>query len=239
MVHSAFNNDEQFKRQVLERAFAHQHADEYSVGCAIYDISKLKGIKNPDISSETFLAKQLNVPIFIATLQDAFFDGMSDELRSTWSTDFLASIKPGADLSPVLPKILLFALEKCKDAINSKEFKDQLDAINQSQEVLKNWIETGSPDRAAAKTAELTAQRSSNPIAWKGRSAKEAALWAARAMKVKRPASVAWRAEAAVDATIATAAFAVDRAESETVWISMSKTYSNKLIELIGECRAA
>jgi len=113
----AFNNEPEFKEQLLRLALEHEALDHYiagtynqendggefrgcSVGCTINDVNRLKGLDGCH-DDHAFLAVVLGVPLFIVNAQESIFEGSPHHLRIPWTYRFLKAIPVGADLTPV------------------------------------------------------------------------------------------------------------------------------------------
>ena len=205
----AFNNDKEFKDQMIAAAISHREKDEYiagcyakmngsfkgcSVGCSLFDVKGIKGIDvGEDYADHALLAKELGIPEFICRLQDSIFEGLPESERLRWTERLFNSIPLGADLTPVLPKFLL----KTLDRLPETDIADVVDAVRGVKDVLINWAETGEADieaawsaQSAAETAE-SAARSARSAA---RSARSAAESAAESVAESVAWSVAWSA---------------------------------------------
>ena len=158
----AFNNDKEFKDQMIAAAISHREKDEYiagcyakmngsfkgcSVGCSLFDVKGIKGIDvGEDYADHALLAKELGIPEFICRLQDSIFEGLPESERLRWTERLFNSIPLGADLTPVLPKFLL----KTLDRLPETDIADVVDAVRGVKDVLINWAETGEADIEAA-----------------------------------------------------------------------------------------
>ena len=116
MRHSAFNNNPKFKQKLIDMALEHQASDDYirgtygkkdksgfkgcSVGCTVYDVCKIKKIKPPPFddgdSVHELLAQTINVPSFVVSFQDYFFESISQKFRREWPIEFLKAIPCGS-----------------------------------------------------------------------------------------------------------------------------------------------
>lgn len=152
----AYNNDPRFKEQLIKRAQEHRIADQYikdyyyqkdnttfrgcSVGCCIRDVNDIQGTKG-QYDNHAFLAAQLGIPEVFIHLQDIIFERLPDPKHKEWTERFLNAIQPGADLTPVIPKMLLmtrqYTLEAWKDVFIQECRPCPI------VEFLEKWIETG------------------------------------------------------------------------------------------------
>jgi len=159
--YSAWNNDKNLWRAMIDAADEHERLDNYlagtygteggakacSVGCSVRSANKVLGLKIKQ-DSHRGLADAMGVPVFITRLQDRLFEGMASELRPAWTGRLFRAIRPGVDLSPVLPKFLLGLLESMPE--QSGDIKKVVDQV---KDVLVEWIKTGLADRKAANAA--------------------------------------------------------------------------------------
>ena len=173
----AFNNDKEFKDQMIAAAISHREQDEYiagayakmngsfkgcSVGCSLFDVKGIKGIDvGEGYNDHALLAKELGIPEFICHLQDSIFEGLPDSERFKWTERLFNSIPLGVDLTPVLPRFLLKTLDRLPKTDN----QDVEDAIKGVKNVLISWAETGIADVEAAWAAAYSAW-SAESVTW-------------------------------------------------------------------------
>jgi len=173
----AFNNDKEFKDQMIAAAISHREKDEYiagcyakmngsfkgcSVGCSLFDVKGIKGVEvGEEYNDHQLLAKELGIPEFICHLQDSIFEGLPDSERFKWTERLFNSIPLGVDLTPVLPRLLLKTLDRLPKTDN----QDVEDAIKGVKNVLISWAETGIADVEAAWAAAYSAW-SAESVTW-------------------------------------------------------------------------
>ena len=80
------------------------------------DVNKLRGF-DADLGNHMFLAKSLDIPMFITMTQDQIFEGLSRELGVEWTERLLSAIKPGTDLTPSL----LLYMSKIRDLLPEED----------------------------------------------------------------------------------------------------------------------
>ena len=161
----AFLNDPAIKAKYLGRVDAHREADQLvkgkywedgkgcAVGCTIHSSNH--------IAYETLLG----IPVALARLEDAIFEGLPNERAMTWPSEFLQSIEVGKDLSLVTPKFLYWLLTT--PAINPGiEHELVKDAIGQCAAVVKIWADGGVLDKSARSAAESAARSAAESAAW-------------------------------------------------------------------------
>ena len=229
----AYNNDIEFKKNLVDMSLAHMEADEFiqgeygqmngsfsgcSLGCTIHDVNKIMGLKG-DFHDHSFLSDSIGIPLFLTRLQDSVFEGLDIDAARKWTPRFLSSIVEGVDLNPVLPIFLL----KLLNNLPEQEIEEVSAAINGSKKILAGWISTGKPDFAAASSAASAASSAA--------AAARDASYAAAAAHAAARAALGVQA-AASDASIHSAAAA--SAAAAAYWVNTS----NILIESIEQvCR--
>ena len=106
----AYHGKAEIKEKYLARVQAHAKADEIAqgfywengkgcaIGCTIHG------------SDHGAYETELGIPRLIARLEDGIFEGLPPKEAKLWPAQFLDAIKPGADLSKVLPKFMHWLL---------------------------------------------------------------------------------------------------------------------------------
>ena len=106
----SFHGKQEIKNKYVARVKAHELADEIAqgyywekgkgcaVGCTIH------GRNHHSYESE------LGIPTAIARLEDRIFEGLPNDIAKGFPLRFLESIPVGADLSMVVPKMMLWLL---------------------------------------------------------------------------------------------------------------------------------
>lgn len=219
----AYHGDLSIKRKYLARVRAHVKADELikgrywkdgkgcAIGCTIH------GSNHHDYE------KELGIPEAIARLEDLLFEGLDNETAQAWPERFLKAIKPGADLSLVIPRFLYWLLVDPKAGVIrfAGDYKDVRIAIKKVAELYKRVIKGKVVTNRDWSVAQEGAWAAADAAV--ARAEMEAAEWerAAEAAEV-----AAWAgAEAAV---------AAERA----AWAAGAAQYiymADKLIELLEE----
>ena len=98
----AYHGDESIKETYLRRVRAHRAADQIvqgrgswmedhgcAVGCTIHS------------SDHRAYERELGIPVELAHLEDAIFEGLPPYESKEWPLEFLSAIRPGADLTGV------------------------------------------------------------------------------------------------------------------------------------------
>lgn len=197
----SFHNDESFKAQMLEAAEAHRLADEYisgtyhdedrevfhgcSVGCSLYDVQKLRGVKVDGYENHSQLAEALGVPEWFTHLQDSLFEGVSAERRPKLTGELLGAIPVGMTADAwegVEHKLHIFIQTQNLERVKSLGFDDDvkakvLAAIQGVIDVRQKALDFGWDESAARSAAESAARSawSARSAAWSAWSAEESA----------------------------------------------------------------
>lgn len=167
MTMLAYHGNPKIKAQYLDRIRAHAAADEIikgqywkngkgcAVGCTIHS------------GDHAAYEDELGIPIEIAYLEDAIFEGLPNGVAKAWPGRFLVAIQPGADLSLVWPR---FAVRLLSDpehgmAVLAKASPDCLAAIKAVSTLHERHISGDPPSgvewekaRAAARAARDAAR---------------------------------------------------------------------------------
>jgi hypothetical protein len=230
----AFLNDESVRKKYLDRVHAHAKADEFikgkywqngkgcAVGCTIHD------------SDHSKYETELGIPEWLARVEDAFFEGLPNELAKEWPVKFLEAVNIGADLNKIKPAFMIYILDQALKNFDHEKYPDVKTAINHVQDL---WIIN--PDQT--EESLWVAARSITWAVWSAESAVETASWLARsATSVARSAT--WAVESATWPAWAAARSAESAAESAS-WLVQSEEsaayveYSEYLLTLIRECQ--
>ena len=183
MTFVAFHNNTDLKAEKLAQIAAHREADELvqgvgwengkgcAIGCTLHAYD------------HALYETELGIPVMLARLEDAIFEGLSNGDAKAWPEQFLAAIKPGADLALVGWQFLHWMLLDLAEKDYAASVKTE---IIQSAAVIEPAARGLPIDRAAAARAARAA-RAAEAAAW----AAEAAAWAARAAEA---AGAAWAA---------------------------------------------
>ena len=214
----AFHGDPKIKQKYLDRVRAHATADEIiqgkywengkgcAVGCTIHG------------SDHEKYETKLGIPSQVAYLEDSIFEGLPLDKAKLWPEKFLKAIKPGADLSKVFPRFVIWMLIDPKDGVWQYAFEDGKSAIKGIADLYERRLRDDEPERDEWAERAAEAERAE-------RAAR--AAWAAEAERAARAAGAAGAAEAARAARAAGAARAARAAECQ----------SKKLLELLREVK--
>jgi hypothetical protein len=184
----AYLGDAKIKTKYLKRVQAHYKADEIihgiywenGKGCAVG--CTIEGSQHSRYETE------LGIPQTIAYLEDRIFEGLSNGKAKEFPVKFLKAIKPGADLSLVTPKFMVWMLKEQEGYAGPKAFPDVLGVLRQvaalwqrvidGDEVKKNeWSAAAGSAESAARAAAESAAVSAWSAAWSAESAESA--WSA------------------------------------------------------------
>lgn len=135
----AFLGKTAVKTKYLKRVEAHRKADEIlqgiywedgkgcAVGCTVETSS----------SPHEAMEKELGIPKELAYLEDVLFEELKNGEAKLWPERFLKAIKPGADLSLVVPKFIVWQFEDKKVGLkNLKEVKEDKEVYGFCEEVV-------------------------------------------------------------------------------------------------------
>ena len=155
----AYHNDERIKRDILEQLRQYREADQIvrghgywadgkgcAVGCTIHS--------GDHMEYET----RFGIPVALAHLEDAIFEGLPVDLARQWPERFMGAIIPGSDISRVHWKLLHWLLTT-PEVNPGIEHPDVRDAVK----------------RCADLMAEMAAGKTVARSAWAARSARSAA----------------------------------------------------------------
>jgi hypothetical protein len=146
----AYHGDPQIKEKYLARVRAHAAADEIvkgqywqggkgcAVGCTIHG------------SDHGTYETKLGIPRAVALLEDVIFEGLPNGKAKAWPERFLATIRPGQDLSLVWPRFALRMLtdEKHGMATIAKHHPEALKIIRSATALFERHV-AGHPPSAA------------------------------------------------------------------------------------------
>jgi hypothetical protein len=193
----AYHGDPKVKAKYVRRVQRHRKLDQLipgatgsgGKGCAVYcTFDVYDHSRGPD---------EIGVPEVLMRLNDRIFESLAthatrDEYLA-WPTQFLRSIRPGADLSMVWPQFALWLLRGLPE--RSLKRPDVKAAVERVAALYERWIAGDKPSVKEWREA---------------RSAAYAAAYAAAADAAAAAAAAYAAAAAAADADAADAAYAAD-----------------------------
>ena len=160
----AYNNDPKVKAKYVKRVKMHHDADEIiqgtywenGKGCAVG--CTIEGNQHSRYETE------LGIPHMIARLEDRIFEGLSNKEAKEFPLKFLKAIKPGADLSMVVPKFFVWLLIDPEDGVIKFARTDGKKAIQKVAELYlqkiagkrvteRQWLDAYADAAAAAADA--------------------------------------------------------------------------------------
>lgn len=226
----AFHSDPAIKEKYLDRVRIHRAADELvkgtywqngkgcAIGCTIHS--------GEHADYET----KLGIPIVLARLEDALFEGLPNELAMTWPERFLDAITPSADLSKVWNKFAIWLLiDVDHGVIKYAEKQTTIDSINAVANLyirsLKEDVPRGEWHDAADAAADVDAYTAAHAAAYAADAYGDAAATAA--------GDAAYAATAYAAAAAYGDAYAADAAARKKFWVKSSE----ELIRLLEECK--
>jgi len=191
-----------------------------AIGCSIQTINHLTGSKHAH-SDHDAVAAALGLPVQLAQLEDAIFEGLPHAASLDWPVRFAEAIPERADLSGVWPKFAAWMLRDiCLPALGKDDEVQAIAIRRVAAGVDTGWTQddraaAGDAARAAARAAAWAAARAAaRAAAWAA--ARDAAWAAARAAAGDAARAAAWAADRDADRAAAgdaarAAAWAADR----------------------------
>ena len=152
----AFTNTEYTHAETLAMMRAHAAADELvkgrywqdGKGCAVGCMTKS--------SDHALYEPMFGIPAMIAGLEDRIFEGLENGEAKAWPIQFLEVIRPGADLSLVAPKFMIWMLTDQEHGV--VRFNDNVSIVNVArlwQRVVDGDMPTAGDWNAAESAASL------------------------------------------------------------------------------------
>ena len=127
----AYHSDATLKREMLAELAEHRKLDQLvkgtygkgsngdfrgcAVGCSIHSLNRKRGTKYAYGDHEAYEAG-FGIPRQLAYLEDRIFENLTVDFGK-WPERFMRAITPGADLSLVAPKFMLWLLVDSKDGV--------------------------------------------------------------------------------------------------------------------------
>jgi hypothetical protein len=254
----AYHGKPALKAKYLSRVRRHREADELikgqywqnGKGCAVGCTLEDRYNEAKHMAYET----DLGIPEALAHLEDSIFEGLPNAKAMLWPERFLASIRPGADLTGVADKFLLALLVDKKHGCVRHADEQGRRAIMAVAVLLRRKIAgktitaaewNASAARAAeqasfAEAAAFAARAAAAPAYASAHAARAAAHAAAHAARAARPA--AYAAYAAYAASAALAAASADSAAPAALAANHAARYAARIWQadtLIAQLQAA
>jgi hypothetical protein len=222
----AYHGDPKIKAKYLKRVNAHFKADEIIQGATGQDGKGCAVWCTLNKYEHQAYEVELGIPILLARLEDGIFEGLSVKESKIWPAKFLCAIKPGADLSKVGPKFLIWLLEDIIQYAKSAGKIAIQDVINLYKKQLNGENITSIQWSAVRSTAYAAA---TDAVTY-------ASAYAAAAAYAITAATAAYAADAAAYAaytSTTSATYAADAAAKQKARGKQAK----KLLELLRECK--
>ena len=237
----AYHGQQVIKDKYLYRVRLHRYADnlvrgetgQNGKGCAVW--CTLNKYEHKAYESE------LGIPSAIALLEDGLFEYMPLDLAMEWPERFLAAIQPGADLSMVISRFLVWLLTDSSHGVikfaKSEKSKNSIQVVSDlhqrriNGETISDIKVPAASDAYAADAAAADAADAYAAAAAYAASAAAAAAYAYAAASAASAASAAAAAYAA-DAADAADAYAAARTEARI-------KQADKLVELLASAPVA
>lgn len=166
----AYNNDPKLKSALVREIKWHQKQDRIvqgqygscgeefrgcAIGCAINSLSRVQKKCLPT-DRHMVLQEELGIPVEIAHLIDAIFEELSQADAMGWPLRVAKAVKPGADLSMVIPHFLYWILSGEKDGLLSlsdlqAETRTFISAVN---DIYAQWTATGVKPRSDSRVGK-------------------------------------------------------------------------------------
>jgi len=184
----AYHGDPKIKAKYLRRVRAHARADRLIQGTG-WDTESRRGCAvgcTLESYDHSRYPVELGVPVELAYLEDAIFEGLEPAKAKVWPALFLSSIKPGADLDRVWHQWAaetlredLLPIQGVQERADIKEAIERVAGLHCRARTAKVTNE----EWAAAAAAAAAAARAAGAAAWV---AAEAAAWDKMAARLIR-----------------------------------------------------
>lgn len=156
----AFHGSQEVKDKYLARVRKHAELDHLirgtgwtgEKGCAVG--CTLEAYNHKAYETE------LGIPEWLAHLEDAMFERMSEAKSRTWPEVFLQAIPVGADLEPVIVKFVTMVLDRALLRFDHAKYPDVKAGIDRVRRLLTNDGSRAELEKAAdmARAADAAAQ---------------------------------------------------------------------------------
>src|ERR1700747_3635551 len=132
----AYHNDTKIKTKYVKRVKAHQLADEIEKGYYWEDGKGCAVGCTIEGSDHSKYEKELGIPKELAYLEDVIFEELPNGDAKAFPLNFLKAIKPGTDLSSVVPKFIIWQFEDKQYGLkNIRAVKDDKEVYGFCEEV--------------------------------------------------------------------------------------------------------
>ena len=213
----AYHGREADKAKILAALAQHREADRLVQGYGYWRDGKGCAVGCTLQSDDHMLYEsRFGMPVAIAQMEDAIFEGLPVDLARQWPERLMSSIRVGSDLSRVHWQLLHWLLTT--PAVNPGiEHPLVRDAVKQCADVIADLAAGKAPDASAAMSAAESAESAESAVRsaeYAARSAEYAAEYAVRSAARSAAWSATWIAEYAA---------------RSAAWVAIS----NRLIDLI------
>ena len=157
----AFHGKQEIKDEYVGRVQAHRAADELMHGRTGQNGKGFAVWCTFDKYDHSLGPVEIGFPTELMLLNDRIFESLGAPDDMEWPEKFLAAAKPGADLSRVVPKTMLWLLNDKEWGVTKYFEGEDKAALEMLVDVVTRWIETGKIDakRLSAATAALEERR--------------------------------------------------------------------------------
>ena len=173
MTMLAFKNDPKLKTAMLRQITWHRKQDKLvkgsygdtatngdfrgcAIGCLIHSLARIQKRKLNTADHRIF-ETELGIPAEIAYLVDGLFEALPEDDAMDLPHRLIKAIRPGADLSMVIPQFLLWMLSDEKiGSITDAHYDDTKTFVSAVIALFDGWVRTGqcpAEDRAVARAA--------------------------------------------------------------------------------------
>jgi hypothetical protein len=227
----AYHGDESIKAKYIQRIQAHRAAEHLMQGIGWEDEGGMVRGCAVGCTLETYdhdrYPVELGMPVWLARLEDAIFEGLPASDAQVWPEAFLEAIHPGADLEPVRHQLALLRMDRliALQASNVGKHGEAIDVVIAQtiaaiQQVRRcHEAEIGGnvcdlPARSAAESAWSAARSSAESAARSAAESAESAAWSAAESAQSAARSAAESAWSAARSSAESAA----RSAAESAW---------------------
>ena len=245
----AFHGSADEKANIISVLAAHRAADSFVQGYGYWADGKGCAVGCTIQSGKHIeYEARFGIPVHLARLEDAIFEGLPTNLAKQWPERFMSAIAPGADLSLVHWKLLhwLLTTTSINPGIENPIVRDAVKQCAELIQILADggivaasaasaaWSAARSAERAArsAAVSAVSAVRSAESAAESAESAARSAAsaaWSAAesAEKAARSAaSAAWSAAESAAESAAWSAVSAARSAESAAWSAVSAARS-------------
>lgn len=204
-----------------------------AVGCSLESVSRLKGVALR-FDDHSLYPKHLGIPLWLATVEDRIFEGVSPERRKTWPVEFGEAINEGANLSKALYPYLILI---CTGALNHFD-PDKYPEVKKSIDGVIEALRVGVTDQDQLKklreATNAAYYAAANAAYARAVDAAAAAYYAAEAAHYAVEADAIAVADA-VEAANTNAAYYAVEAANAIAEAAAASAYRTRIYELLAD----